>query len=134
MTKIDRIALVTLMLATLSAGAAYVQVQRSERTVSATVERCEEENVALAARPPVPNEPWQNDPYVCDPAVLPNLVDLKKENVGIQREIVIARSKVYEPQTVYLGAALIAMLGCTPWAWYFLLRRIRELVLAITGK
>lgn len=134
MTKIDRIAFTTLLLGALAASAAYIRVQHSARTVSALVERCEEENVALAARAPVPNEPWHNDPYVCDPAVLPSLVDLKKENVGIQREIVIAQSKVYEPQTVYLGAALIAVLGCTPWTWYFLLRRIRELVLAITGK
>lgn len=42
----------------------------------------------------------------------------------------ISRSKRWPMR----GAAVIAILGALPWAWYFLLRRVAELRAAIGGK
>ena len=75
-----------------------------------------------------------NDPLVCDP------VDLRRSTsdspaVGIQAQIVSASSAAgtYFDVSLYL-AALIAIVFAIPFAWYFLLRRIRELGDAIRGK
>jgi hypothetical protein len=68
---------------------------------------------------------------VCEPVELIGYTKL----VGIQQEIV----QSYWKRGDYffwsqLLAALLLGVFTLPYAWYFLLRRVRELVKAITGK
>lgn len=56
------------------------------------------------------------------------------ESKGIQAEIVAAQREVIYSNDWYYGlAAGLLLLSATPYAWYFLLRRIRELRNAIVG-
>ncbi|HWW07604.1 hypothetical protein [Collimonas sp.] len=80
--------------------------------------------------------PWleyQKDPLVCDPKVLSQLVE--NDAVGIQKQIV---ESVSTAGNIFNGAKIIALfvflLFGSPYAWYFLLRRIRELRDAVAGK
>jgi hypothetical protein len=134
MKKIDSMALAGLVIGVVIAVGAYMKVLNTERTVTELVTRCEKANDDLATRPAVAHEPWLNDPYVCDPSTLSSLVTLSEKNVGIQRQIVVAQSKVYDPSMPYTVAAIIAMMACTPWTWYFFLRRLSELASAVSGR
>ncbi|MNG31296.1 hypothetical protein D3C84_1170690 [compost metagenome] len=81
-----------------------------------------------------PKGPWlkyQEAPLVCEPSELIGPTKL----VGIQKEI----SEQYRSLGDYfewgqLLAVLLLGVFALPYAWYFLLRRVRELVKAIAGK
>ena len=134
MKKIDSMALAGFAIGVVIAVGAHIKVIGAERTVMDLVTQCEKTNDDLATRPAVPHEPWLKDPYVCDPSILSSLVNLSEKNVGIQRQIVLAQSKVYDPSMAYTLAAIIAMMGCAPWTWYFFLRRLSEVASAVSGK
>lgn len=98
--------------------------------LSSLVEKCKAEMVQA------PKGPWldyQKDPLVCDPDVLSKLgVD---DAVGIQKEIVVSLSKSGRTfDNAKVIALIVFVLFGIPFAWYFLLRRIRELRDAVAGK
>jgi len=77
---------------------------------------------------------FQPDPSNCDAESLVRLKgpDLPK---GVQAEIVSVQRAIGDSSGwPYILAGLIFVLTGLPWAWYFLLRRIRELRDAILGK
>jgi predicted PurR-regulated permease PerM len=98
--------------------------------VTSLVEKCKAE-VSQA-----PKGPWldyQKAPLVCDPTTLAELG--VNDVVGIQKEIVTANqnaSRVFGNALTI--AAIVFILFATPYGWYFLLRRIRELRDAIAGR
>jgi hypothetical protein len=54
---------------------------------------------------------------------------------GIQAEIVATQIEIWNSGSwCYMLAAAILVLSCFPFAWYFFLRRLRELRTAIVGK
>ncbi len=53
----------------------------------------------------------------------------KKHGVDVGSEAAGSTSENWS----HVAAAVIAILGALPWAWYFLLRRIAELRAAISG-
>ena len=56
-------------------------------------------------------------------------------NVGIQAKIVQAQNEVLSSKEwPYFAALLVLIFSAVPWAWYFLLRRIREVRDAVAGK
>jgi len=55
------------------------------------------------------------------------------QDPGIQGELAVARRSFASDWPV-AGSAAIVLLCALPWAWYFLLRRIRELREAIVGR
>lgn len=81
-----------------------------------------------------PKGPWlkyQDDPLVCEPTELIGSTKL----VGIQQQIV---QSYWKHGDYFFWSQLLAVLllgvFALPYAWYFLLRRVRELVKVITGK
>jgi hypothetical protein len=98
--------------------------------LSSLVEKCKTETTKS------PKGPWleyQKAPLVCDPDTLSKLgVD---DVVGIQKQIVESLStsgRTFNDARVI--ALFIFLLFGLPYAWYFLLRRIRELRDAFAGK
>lgn len=68
---------------------------------------------------------------ICDAASLASLNNL----TGVQAEIVATQRAISDSSGwPYILAGLIFVLTGLPWAWYFLLRRIRELRDAILGR
>ena len=62
-------------------------------------------------------------------------LDRSSPNVGVQAEIVTTQRAIWRwERWPYAAATLVALLSGLPWAWYFLLRRIRELRDVIAGK
>jgi hypothetical protein len=67
----------------------------------------------------------------CDPVELAKSGD----HVGIQGQLAVAQLDVWRWSDWPLIAGVAIVLVCSvPWLWYFVLRRIRELREAITGK
>jgi len=67
----------------------------------------------------------------CDP------VELAKSSgyVGVQGQLAAAEQELIRwDNWAPIAAISLAIVGSLPWWWYFLLRRIRELREAITGK
>jgi hypothetical protein len=72
---------------------------------------------------------------VCDAKSLVRPDRESDPSKGIQSQIVSAQRDVSSSEGWYFGvAAAILILAGIPWSWYFLLRRIRELRDAISGK
>lgn len=98
--------------------------------LSSLVAKCKAETAQA------PKGPWldfQKAALVCEPDVLSKL---GAENaVGIQKEIVVSRSASGRTfNNAKVTALVVFLLFGTPYAWYFLLRRIRELRDAVVGK
>jgi hypothetical protein len=83
--------------------------------------------------------PWEvtRVEMLCNPQTL---IDLGGESIGVQKDLVSAQQNLDREESdgepapwPYLLAAMIFGLSLVPWAWYFLLRRIRELAAAIRG-
>lgn len=106
----------------------YFIHQRQLAKVDALVAQCKGEHLN---KPDGPWKKWQRDPLVCDPTELV----LFPNKVGIQRAIMDARYEAYDTtNTASWIAVVVFMLGALPYAWYFLLKRLRELADAIRGK
>lgn len=90
--------------------------------VTSLVEKCKTE-ASQAQRPTL----------VCDPA---DLAEIGVNNTtGVQKEIAAARLDAdLMFHNSLLAAAIIFSIFSMPYAWYFLLRRIRELRDAIAGR
>jgi hypothetical protein len=80
---------------------------------------------------------WGHDQLVCDPAILSSV---SGSLVGIQKKISEAQVQIdlerqYHPMELpYFISIGILLASAVPWAWYFLLRRIRELSDAVRGR
>lgn len=109
----------------------YAGLQRSKARVSALVEQCKTEN-AHSSVPP--NDPLAGAQFICDPVELRN-PSLTSELVGIQSQLVKAQveGESWFEKSITLAVGIVLLFGA-PYAWYFLLRRIRELRNAIAGK
>jgi hypothetical protein len=130
MTKSTKLLLFGIFLAFVVVAVGYTTLRHEESALSSLVLKCRSEGSS--------NEegPWNNyqpaKKQVCDPKVLLDigLADLN----GIQKEIAVAASAkgdVYK-NSVFLAIAIFVVLG-VPYAWYFLLRRVREISAAIRG-
>lgn len=98
--------------------------------LSSLVEKCKAETAQAQKGPWLD---YQKAPLVCEPDVLSKLG--ADDAVGIQKEIVVSLSasgRTFNNAKVI--ALVVFLLFGTPYAWYFLLRRIRELRDAVTGK
>ena len=76
----------------------------------------------------VPDSPASSP--VCDSWALRALGNLE----GVQKEFVDAQDLVYRINMYPFWAGVILFFSAIPWAWYFLLRRLKELREAILGK
>ena len=116
-----------IVLAGITIAGGYLTSLRDESELASLVAKCRSE--ASAA----PKGPWldyQKAPLVCDPIVLSKLT--AGDAVGIQREIVESASSSGEIYRISIAVAILLFVGFSlPYAWYFLLRRIRELSGAI---
>ncbi|MGH8120604.1 MAG: hypothetical protein ACRESK_08330 [Gammaproteobacteria bacterium] len=98
--------------------------------ITSLVEKCKTETAEA------PKGPWleyQKAPLVCDPGELTRggLDGVE----GIQKEIVAAQLNAGRTfNNAIIVAIIVFVLLSAPYAWYFLLRRIRELRDAIAGK
>lgn len=117
---------VALSLAVLAVG--YLLDKREQSALDNLVVKCKS---VVRDAPDGPLQEWQKSPLVCKPA---DLVGFTKY-VGIQQEIM---QSFWERGNSLFWSQLLAVLllgaFALPYAWYFLLRRVRELVKAITGK
>jgi hypothetical protein len=109
-----------------------MNVRRLDRRLSQLQATCREEGKREREKPEFKDIDFE---LTCDPI---ELASLKEDSVGVQGEIVTARRQLtsWEDRREWLGPVALAMMliGALPMAWYFLLRRIRELSDAITGK
>lgn len=97
--------------------------------LAALVAQCNEENKANRS---APGPQWNRDPKVCVPETL---LQLGGDTVGIQAKIIYAARMADRAWDLPLTIALVAaVIGALPYAWYFLLRRIRELRDAVIGR
>jgi hypothetical protein len=115
--------------------AGYMTSIYDNSQLSSKVEKCKTMNVQAAQAPKNPKlPPWAVAiPMVCEPDSLAKLrVD---DAAGIQKQIVEALAssgKTFNYAKII--APLTFLLFCLPYAWYFLLRRIREFRDAIAGQ
>lgn len=74
---------------------------------------------------------WNLDPLVCDANVLSGA----GESTGIQLAIVQAdEAAKTSGETARVAALAVVLVSLLPWLWYFLLRRVAEVRLAVSGK
>jgi hypothetical protein len=83
--------------------------------------------------------PWGQDPMVCDPNDLAGLVNADTDKADIQSALGLAQlaldhTQRREPLVWPYGVSIaILVIIALPCAWYFLLRRVRDLSDAIRG-
>lgn len=121
---------VGIAIATLICLIGYATSVYENSQVASLVEKCK------AEASQAPKGPWlnyQKAPLVCDPVILAELG--VNDVVGVQKEIVIAWSNSERTfHNAIIVAAIVFGFFAVPYAWYFLLRRIRELRDAIAGR
>jgi hypothetical protein len=129
-------------------GAALLNTWRLNRRVEQARAACREESHRQAQKPE-----WKDLKFelICDPdqpgfeTVVepdrPNAADIAssdKDLPGVQGELARAERQrdSWEGWHLWLAIAAVVTIGvsCVPWAWYFLLARVRELSQAISGK
>lgn len=115
----------------LTAGGGYLLSERSRARVADLVAECKD---AHKGEVKTKAEPWKGDPLVCGPTEL-SMSSRSSPNVGIQSAIVSSQ-KESEDRLKYglVIASLVVLVAGIPYAWYFLLRRIREFRDTIVGK
>lgn len=106
----------------------YLLDKREQYALDALVVKCKTQTIEA---PEGQRPKFQDAPLVCEPSELIGLPDL----IGIQNKI--AQSYLARGNCLFwsqLLAVLLLGVFALPYSWYFLLRRVRELVKAITGK
>lgn len=117
-----------LALAALVLGVGLLNVYRLERRISDLEAACEHQNAK--DKLPGSTDEWALAPMVCDSSEL-----YFSDVVGIQADIKKARRDWQEAGSWSASIAVtIAILSVIPWLWYFLLRRLAEILEAIRGK
>ena len=111
----------------LIAATGVTNSRRLERRIEDLRLKCVSDGRKEASRPDYPRS-WE---LICDPTELgqgaQSLVGVQQELVNEQRAL--WRWERLTPLAVGIGGVL-----ALPWAWYFVLRRVRELRDAIMGK
>lgn len=111
--------------ATIISVASYANIQRLESKLGRLEAQCVEEGEKDTSE-------WAEFKLVCEAG---ELMSSGITSVGIQVQIVKTQEEIWSSsEWLFFLAALVLLLSAIPWAWYFLLRRIRELRDAITGK
>lgn len=109
--------------------------------LSSLVEKCKTEGAQASKSRLLTDEeviakakaPWLDSPLVCDPDVLSKL--RTGDEVGIQKQIIESQATSgHMFNDAKFIALFVFLLFSSPYAWYFLLRRIREVRDAVTGK
>ncbi|NSX08774.1 hypothetical protein HTX81_09315 [Pseudomonas lini] len=106
----------------------YLLDKREQSTLDSLIAKCKTETMEA---PTGPWQKYQEAPLVCEPTELLIYPDI----IGIQKEVrqsYLGRGDYFSWSQ--LLAVLLMGVFVLPYAWYFLLRRVRELVKAITGK
>ncbi|WP_350598534.1 hypothetical protein [Pseudomonas sp. 65/3-MNA-CIBAN-0223] len=129
MSKPAKIFFLGLVFSLIVLAVGYALDEQEQSALDALVVKCETEMIEAS-----PKGPWlkyQDDPLVCEPTELIGSTKL----LGIQQEIV---QSYWKHGDYFFWSQLLAVLllgvFTLPYAWCFLLRRVRELVKAITGK
>lgn len=130
--KTTKILLGGIVVAALVVGIGYVASIRANSHVSDLIAQCQAENAR--SRASKSQDGWENTPLICDPKIL-RTISRNSPTVGIQAQIMDTQGQgerwLEQAITVAIG---VLFLSAMPYAWYFLLRRLRELRDAITGK
>jgi len=128
MSKPAKVFFLGVVLSLIVMAVGYALDKREQAALGALIAKCKTETMGA---PKVPWHKYQEAPLVCEPAELVDYPDL----IGIQKEI---RQSYWGRGDDFFWSKLLAVLllgvFALPYAWYFLLRRVRELVKAITGK
>ena len=121
--------LVGVLLAALVFGAGKANTLRVESNLRELQDKCiEEGNQETLAKS-------FGGVLVCDPVALVSLDDGRELSRNIQTQLAATQRELKESESWSVPAAVvILLLSCLPWAWYFLLRRVKELREAIMGK
>lgn len=129
--KTTKILLGGIVVAALVIGIGYVASIRANSHVSDLVAQCQAENARSGASKS--QDGWESSPLICDPKIL-RTISRNSPTVGIQAQIMDTQRQgerwLEQAITVAIG---VLFLSAMPYAWYFLLRRLRELRDAITG-
>lgn len=132
MDRITKVLLGGVAIAALVVGIGYAASIRAYSHVSDLVAQCETENARTTTSKA--KFGWQDAPLICDPEIL-RTTSRNSPSVGIQAQIINNQRKGerwLEQATVIAIGVLV--FSAIPYAWYFLLRRVRELHDAIVGK
>ena len=127
-----RIFLGGLVVALFVLGVGYTAVLVNKLHLVDLVAQCESKN--SGATQEKDKDGWENVPIVCEPEILAQLSS-NPPSVGIQAQIedVYRQGQRKFDQAIFI-AYIVAFFSVVPYAWYFLLRRVRELHNAIMGK
>lgn len=132
MDRTTKILLGGITAAALVVSGGYAASIRTNSLVSDLVARCKTENARTTT--PKSQDGWETAPLICDPEILRTKSD-NLHSVGIQAQIIDAQRQgerwLEQATDIAIG---ILILSIAPSAWYFLLRRVRELRDAIVGK
>jgi hypothetical protein len=131
--KLAKVLIVGVLAGPLTYGLGQVYEHRLERRVQELHTACVAEGEAEAQRPGTFSALANafRGKLQCDPVELAKFGD----HVGIQGQLAVAQLDVWRWSDWPFIACVAILFGCTlPWFWYFVLRRIRELREAITGK
>ena len=135
MQRPTKVLLVGFAVAALLAGAAFLISYRADQAVATAIAACNAESDRHELRPANPAEPWMSDRLLCDESDF--YLPVTHKWVGTQKAIadtIASRSASAAPGILYGIAVLVAFLALIPWTWYFLLRRLREVRDALTGR
>lgn len=130
MDRITKILFGGVAIAALVVGIGYAASVRAYSHVSDLVAQCETEN----ARTTTPNAKVGWQPYICNPEIL-RTTSRNSPSVGIEAQIIDTQRKGerWLEQATVIAIGVLVFSGI-PYAWYFFLRRVRELHDAIVGK
>lgn len=131
MEKTTKLLLFGASLSLLICLSGYLTSIRDRSQLADLVKTCEAEHLNV---PKTATPKFALAPLVCDPDEL-FVSNVTSPSVGIQKEIVESHSNAGRTfnQSIYIAGIVFVILSI-PYAWYFLLRRIRELRNAIAGK
>jgi hypothetical protein len=128
MSKPAKIFLLGVVVGVIVLMVGYALDKRQQDSLESLVAKCKTETMEA---PKGPWEKYQEAPLVCEPSELVIYPDV----IGVQKDV--RQSYLGRGDYLFWSQLLaMALLGvfALPYAWYFLLRRVRELVKAITGK
>lgn len=133
MQKPTKVLLVGSAIAISLSGAAFVIAEHADAKVDQAVAACK---AADARRDNDPMKPWTQYALLCDPSDFYGK-GMSEVWVSPQKEVrdaIEARGSNNLSGAMYGFSFLIAFLSFIPWAWYFLLRRLREVRDALVGR
>lgn len=127
--KPTKLLLAGVIAALLIVGIGYAASLRSKARVSDLIAECQTENTRTT--PSKDKDGWEDFGLVCEPELLSGSLPAG----DIQSQIVDARhqERAWIKNTINLAIGIL-IICAIPYAWYFFLRRVRELRNAVVGK